>query len=77
MYSVTESRTAEVPVTVDETTKWINGVTGQTTCDDIIDAILARQARKGKVSSGDMGQIGLKTLKSQVLYHYMYTFYVH
>ena len=57
--SVTEMRltttktTAEVPVLVDgTTTKWINGVTGQTTCDDVIEAILTRQqqgARKGKV----------------------------
>jgi hypothetical protein len=45
--------TAEVPVLVDETTtKWINGVTGQTTCDDVIEAIVTRQkvsGRRGKV----------------------------
>jgi hypothetical protein len=50
MHSVTELRTAEVPVILDETTtKWINGVTSRTTCDDVIDAILLRQKRKGKV----------------------------
>jgi hypothetical protein len=46
-------RTAEVPVLIDETTtKWINGVTGQTTCDDVIEAIVTRHAatgRRGKV----------------------------
>ena len=33
----------EVPVIVDDVTKWISGVNGSTTCQDIIRVILERE----------------------------------
>ena len=33
----------EIPVIVDEVTKWIRGVNGSTTCEDIIRVILQRE----------------------------------
>ena len=40
----------EVPVVVDEVTKWIAGVTAHTTCDNIIAAILEKQNTRPKVT---------------------------
>ena len=35
--------TIEIPVIIDEVTKWIRGVNGSTTCEDIIRVILQRE----------------------------------
>ena len=40
----------EVPVIVDEVTKWISGVTRTTTCRDVISVILRRNNHQYKVS---------------------------
>ena len=49
MHLLVVPREVEVPVVVDDVTKWIAGVSSVTTCSDIIDAILAKQNMKGKV----------------------------
>ena len=42
---------AEVPVIVDEVTKWISGVNKNTTCRDIISVILSRNNQEYKVTN--------------------------
>lgn len=42
---------AEVPVIVDEVTKWISGVNKNTTCRDIISVILRRNNQEYKVTN--------------------------
>ena len=49
MHLLVVPREVEVPVVVDEVTKWIAGVSNVTTCSDIIDAILTKQNKKAKV----------------------------
>ena len=41
----------EVPVCVDEVTKWVTGVTPATTCDNIIEAILDKHNKSTKVTN--------------------------
>ena len=38
-----KEESVEIPVIVDEVTKWIRGVNGSTTCEDIIRVILQRE----------------------------------
>ena len=44
-----EEESVEVPVMVDEVTKWISGVNKSTTCRDIITVILKRSSDQFKV----------------------------
>ena len=55
----------EVPVIVDEVTKWISGVNKNTTCRDVISVILRRQNIQGyKVGNRSQHQIGhLKSIR--------------
>ena len=46
-----EEETVEIPVIVDEVTKWITGVNKSTTCQDVIKAILQREADTYQVRS--------------------------
>ena len=48
--SVRKEEHAEVPVIVDEETKWISGVNKNTTCRDIITVILKRNNQHYKVN---------------------------
>ena len=44
-----EEETVEVPVVIDEVTKWITGVNKHTTCQDIIKAILETETETFQV----------------------------
>ena len=50
---------AEVPVIVDEVTKWISGVNKNTTCRDIISVILRRNNQEYKVTTYFINDKGL------------------
>ena len=43
MSQSTKEETVEVPVIIDEATKWISGVTEHTTCQDIIKVVLVKE----------------------------------
>ena len=58
----------EVPVIVDEVTKWISGVNKNTTCRDVISVILRRQNIQGyKVGNRSQHQIGHRVISSNQL----------
>ena len=44
-----KEETVEIPVIVDEVTKWVTGVNEGTTCEDIIRAILQRETNTFQV----------------------------
>ena len=57
--SVRKEEHAEVPVIVDEETKWISGVNKNTTCRDIITVILKRNNQHYKVNKTISGVLSI------------------